>query len=164
MTAPQSSETRDLVLSRVFNAPREIVWQAWTQPQHLTEWFAPEHFIAAAAKVDLRPGGQFLYCMRSPEGAEFWGKGVYREIAPPERLVYVDSFADEEGNRVTPEQYGLSADYPAETLVTVTLADHGGRTLLTLRHAGLPVGEASDMTEAGWRSQLDRLAAATGTI
>jgi uncharacterized protein YndB with AHSA1/START domain len=152
------SETRDLVLSRVFYVPREIVWQAWTEPEHLKRWFAPEHFEPAAAKVDLRPRGRFLYCMRSPEGAEFWGKGVYRELVPPERLVYVDSFADEEGNPVKPEQYGLSSDYPEETLVAVTLADQGGRTLLTLTHAGLPLGEASDMTEAGWRSQLDRLA------
>jgi uncharacterized protein YndB with AHSA1/START domain len=151
------SPTRDVVLSRVFFAPREIVWQAWTQPERLTQWFAPEHFTAAAAKVELRPGGQFLYCMRTPEGAEYWGRGIYREIVPPERLVYVDSFADEEGNPVKPEQYGLSPDYPAETLLTVTLEDQGKKTLLTLRHAGLPVGEASDLTEAGWRSQLDRL-------
>jgi uncharacterized protein YndB with AHSA1/START domain len=126
----------------------------------LTRWFAPEHFEAASAKVDLRPGGEFLYCMRSPEGADFWGKGVYREVTPPERLVYVDAFADQEGNVISPEQYGLSGDYPAETLVTVTLEDQGGKTLVTLRHAGLPAGEASDMTEAGWRSQLDRLARA----
>ena len=160
MTATRLSETRELVLSRVFNRPREILWQAWTQPEHLMRWFAPEHFEAAAAKVDLRPGGHFLYCMRSPEGAEFWGKGVYREIASPERLVYVDSFSDEEGNPVPPERYGLSPDYPGETLVTVTLADEGERTLVTLRHAGLPSGEGTDATEAGWRSQLDRLAAA----
>ena len=119
-------------------------------------WFAPEHFTAPAAKVDLRPGGHFLYCMRSPEGAEFWGKGVYREIVPPERLVYVDSFADEEGNPVTPEQYGLSPDYPAETLVTVTLADQGGKTLLTLRHAGLPSGR-------GQRHDRGRLAIPVGS-
>jgi uncharacterized protein YndB with AHSA1/START domain len=156
----QPSETRDLLLSRLINAPREVVWQAWTQPEHLKRWFAPEHFTTAAAKVDLRPGGNFLYCMRSPEGAEFWGKGVYREILAPERLVYHDTFADEDGHPVQPEQYGLSPDYPAETLVTVTLADQNGKTLLTLRHAGLPIGEGSDMTEAGWRTQLDRLAEA----
>jgi uncharacterized protein YndB with AHSA1/START domain len=157
MDKQEGAQTRDLVLSRVFFAPREVVWQAWTQPERLMRWFAPEPFTAVAAKVDLRPGGQFLYCMRSPEGAEFWGKGAYREIVPPERLVYVDSLADEEGNPVKPEQYGLSPDYPAETVVTVTLEDQGKKTLLTLRHAGLPVGEASDMTEAGWRSQIDRL-------
>jgi uncharacterized protein YndB with AHSA1/START domain len=154
------SETRDIILSRVFNAPREVVWQAWTQPERLMKWFAPEHFTTPAAKVDLRPGGAFLYCMRSPEGAEFWGKGVYREIVPPERLVYVDAFSDEEGNPVKPEQYGLGSDYPEETLVTVTLADQNGRTLLTLLHSGLPPGPGSDATEAGWRTQLDRLAEA----
>lgn len=157
---PNPNQTRDLLLSRVFNAPREVVWQAWTQPDRLTRWFAPEPFTPAAAKVDLRPGGSFLYNMRSPEGAEFWGKGVYREVTPPERLVYLDTFADEEGNPVPPERYGLGADYPPETLVTITLADQGSRTLLTVIHAGLPVGEGSDMTEAGWRSQLDRLDAA----
>lgn len=158
MTTGQPMDTHDLVLSRVLNAPREIAWQAWTQPERLVRWFAPEPFTSPAVKVDLRPGGHFLYCMRSPEGAEFWGKGVYQEVAPPDRLVYRDTFADEEGNPVKPETYGLSPGYPAETLVTVTLADQDGKTLLTLRHAGLPVGEGSDMTEAGWRSQLDRLA------
>jgi uncharacterized protein YndB with AHSA1/START domain len=158
MSASQPPETRDLVLSRVFYSPREVVWQAWTQPERLTKWFAPEGFSAPAARVDLRPGGSFHYCMRSPEGAEYWGKGVYQEIVPPERLVYLDTFADEDGNPVKPEQYGLSPDYPPQTFVTITLADQNGRTLLTLRHAGLPVGEGSDMTEAGWRSQLDRLA------
>ncbi len=160
MTSEQPSPTRDLLLSRVVFAPREIVWQAWTQPERLMRWFAPEHFTTAAAKVDLRPGGHFLYCMRSPEGAEYWGKGIYREIAAPERLVYVDAFADAEGNTVKPEHYGLSPDYPVETLVTVTFAEQGGKTLLTLQHAGFPAGEGSDMTEAGWRSQLDRLAEA----
>jgi uncharacterized protein YndB with AHSA1/START domain len=157
MSASRPSETRDLVMSLVINAPREIVWQAWTQPERLMRWFAPEPFTSPAAKVDLRPGGQFLYCMRSPEGAEYWGKGVYQEVAAPARLVYLDTFADEEGNPVGPETYGLNPDYPAETLVTVTLADQGGTTFLTLLHAGLPAGEGSDMTEAGWRSQLDRL-------
>lgn len=148
---------RDLFFSCVFNAPREVVWQAWTRPDRLMRWFAPEHFTPASARVDLRPGGHFLYCMRSPEGVEFWGKGMYREVTPPERLVYVDSFADEEGNPIRPEQYGLSPDYPAETVVTVTLADQGSKTLLTLTHVGLPVGKVSDATEAGWRTQLDRL-------
>lgn len=157
MTAGQPLDTRDLVLSLVLSAPREIVWQAWTQPERLMRWFAPQPFTSSAVKVDLRPGGHFLYCFRSPEGAEYWGKGVYQEVAPPERLVYLDTFSDEEGNPVKPEKYGLSPDYPAETLVTVTLADQGGNTLLTLRHAGLPVGEGSDMTEASWRSKLDRL-------
>ncbi len=152
------SPVRDLILSRVINAPSEMVWQAWTQAERLMRWFAPEQFTVAAAKVDLRPGGHFLYCMRSPEGAEYWGKGTYKELTPPERLVYVDAFADAEGNPVAPERYGLSPEYPAETLVTITLEPQGECTLLTLRHAGLPVGEGSDMTEAGWRSQLDRLA------
>lgn len=163
MTTGESPQTRDLVLSRLYFAPREVVWGAWTQPARLMRWFAPEPFTAAAAKVDLRPGGRFLYCMRSPEGAEYWGQGAYREVVAPERLVYLDTFVDEEGNPVKPEQYGLSPDYPAETLVTVTLEDQGSKTLLTLRHAGLPVGEGSDLTEAGWRSQLDRLADALET-
>jgi len=158
MTAGEFPQTRDLVLSRIYFAPREVVWQAWTQAERLMRWFAPEPFSAVAAKVDLRPGGSFLYCMRSPEGAEYWGKGVYREIAMPERLVYLDMFADEDGHPVKPEQYGLSPDYPAETLVSVTLEDQGRKTLITVRHEGLPAGEGSDMTEAGWRSQLDRLA------
>ena len=96
--------------------------------------------------------------MRSPEGQDFWNTGVYREITPLERIVYTDSFADEKGNVVSATYYGMSPDFPLETLVTVTFEDHDGRTKMTPKHVGLAVGESSEQTGAGWKESFDKLA------
>ena len=74
-----------LTLTRVFEAPRERVWQTWTEPELVKLWQAPEDFTAPVVKIDLRVGGKYLFCMRSPEGRDFWSTGTYREIKKPER-------------------------------------------------------------------------------
>ncbi len=89
---------RELVMERVFNAPRGLVWQAWTQPEHLKNWWGPTDWTLPVCTIDLRPGGVWHYCMRSPNGEESWGKGIYREIVEPEYFIYVDAFSDAEGN------------------------------------------------------------------
>ena len=149
---------RVLVITRVFDAPRSLVFKAWTDPEHVMRWWGPKGFTTPFCKIDLRPGGVFHYCMRSPEGRDFWGKGIYREIVEPERLVFTDFFADEKGNPVPPTDYGMSPDWPAELLVTVTFAEHEGKTKLTLQHAGIPKGKDGDSCEVGWTESLDRLA------
>ena len=122
------------------------------------EVVGPAPFTAPSIRMDLRVGGSYLFCMRSPEGKDFWSTGVFQEVVPNERLVYTDHFADEEGRVVPATQYGLSGDFPLEMRVTVTFEEHGGKTKLTLRHAGLPAGEMSRLTGAGWNSSLDKLA------
>jgi uncharacterized protein YndB with AHSA1/START domain len=151
---------RELVITRVFDAPRELVWRAWTEPERMKRWWGPQNFTAPVCKTDLRVGGTYLYCMRSPEGQDYWGTGVYREVVPPERIVYTDSFADEQGNRVPASHYGMGGDWPSELLVTVTFEEHEGKTTFTLRHAGIPAGEMSDLTRAGWNESFDKLAEA----
>ncbi|MGH2452880.1 MAG: SRPBCC family protein [bacterium] len=148
----------ELVITRVFDAPRELVWKAWTEPERFKRWWGPKDFTAPFCTIDLRVSGTYLYSMRSPEGQEYWSTGVYREIIPMERLVYTDSFADEKGNVVPATHYGLNAGYPSEFLVTVTFEDDDGRTKMTLRHAGLPAGEDRDSAEAGWNESFDKLA------
>jgi uncharacterized protein YndB with AHSA1/START domain len=143
------SSERELVITRVFDAPRELVWKAWTDPEHLMRWWGPKYFTSPACKIDLRVGGRYLFCMRSPEGKDFWSTGVYREIVEPERIVWTDSFADEKGNPVPASHYGLPGDWPEEMLVTVTFDEHQGKTKMTLRHAGHPA-EMEEMAEAGW--------------
>jgi uncharacterized protein YndB with AHSA1/START domain len=96
--------------------------------------------------------------MRSPEGQDIWGIGVYREIVPLERIVCTDSFADEKGNVVPATHYGMSDDIPHEMLITVTFEDLAGKTRMTLRHEGLPAGEMSDGANAGWNESFDKLA------
>jgi uncharacterized protein YndB with AHSA1/START domain len=153
---------RELVITREFNAPRELVWKVWTDPERMKRWWGPQNFTAPVCKIDFHVGGAYLYCMRSPEGQDYWTTGVYREIVPLERIVCTDSFADEKGDRVPASHYGMGGDWPSELLVTVTFEDHEGKTKLTLRHAGIPAGEMSDLTKAGWNESFDKLAEALG--
>jgi len=123
-------------------------------------WWGPRDYTSPACKIDFRVGGAYLFCMRSPEGQDLWSTGVYREIVPPERIVYTDDFADEKGNVVSPAEYGIPGEWPeGPSLVTLIFEEHEGKTKLTLRHAGLPAGEMSEMAEAGWNESLDKLAA-----
>jgi uncharacterized protein YndB with AHSA1/START domain len=149
---------QELVITRVFDAPRELVWKAWTEPERLMRWWAPKGCTTPVCKVDLRVGGVFHYCMRLPEGRDIWGIGVYQEIVAPERIVYTDAFADAEGNPVPPAHYGMSPSHPPETLVTVTLTEHEGKTKVTLRHSIPESVEEREGTQQGWTEMFDRLA------
>ena len=147
-----------LTITRTFDAPRDRLWQAWTEPAHLQRWWGPKDFTAPVCKIDLRVGGTYLNCMRSPEGQDYWSTGTYREIVAPARLVCSDSFADKDGNVVPASHYNMSGDWPLTLQITVTLEEQGGKTLLTLRHDGLPAGEMRTMCEAGWNESFDKLA------
>jgi uncharacterized protein YndB with AHSA1/START domain len=154
----QNAEKQELVITRIFDAPRELVWKAWTDPELVKRWWGPKGFTTPVSKIDLRVGGVYLYCMRSPEGQDFWGTGVYREIVEPERIVYTDSFSDAEGNLVPASYYGMSGDWPLELLVTVTFEEYEGKTKMTLQHVGIPAGENRDLAKAGWNESFDKLA------
>jgi uncharacterized protein YndB with AHSA1/START domain len=156
--AKMASQPGDLVITRFFDAPRSLVFDAWTKPEHLLRWWAPKDCTTPSCTVDLRVGGKFHFCMRMPGGKDIWGLGIFREVVKPERIVYTDSFADAQGNPVPPTHYGASAGYPPETLVTVTFADEQGKTKLTLRHSvPVPFVERDGM-ELGWNQMLDQLA------
>jgi uncharacterized protein YndB with AHSA1/START domain len=148
----------ELVTTRIFDAPRELVWKAWSDPGHMKLWWGPKGFTTPVCKIDFRVGGVYLNCMRSPEGKDFWSTGVYREIAEPEQIVCTDSFADEKGNVVPATHYGMSSDFPLEMLVTVTFEEDEGKTELTLRHVGIPSGADHDGAQQGWNESFDKLA------
>jgi uncharacterized protein YndB with AHSA1/START domain len=152
------STGQEIVITRVFNAPRELVWKAWTEPEHLMRWWGPKGYTAPACRIDLRVGGKYHFCMRSPEGKNYWSTGIYREIIEPERIVCTDSFADEHGNPVPASHYGMPGDWPDELLVTVTFEDDEGKTRMTLRQVGIPAGEMKEMAGAGWNESFDKLA------
>ncbi len=154
----KNTKEQELVITRIFDAPRELVWKAWTDPERVKRWWGPKGFTAPVCKIDLRVGGKYLYCMRSPEGKDYWSTGVYREIVPLERIVSTDSFADEKGNVVPVSYYGMSGEWPLELLVTVTFEEHEGKTKLTLRHVGIPAGENSKLAQQGWNESFDKLA------
>jgi len=148
----------EITISRVYDAPRELVWKAWTDPEHFKRWWGPKVFTTPFSKIDLRVGGKYLSCMRGPDGKDYWSTGVYREIVPNERIVLTDSFADEKGNIVPASHYGMTGDWPLEMLVTVTFEELGGKTKIILRHEGIPSGMMSELTEAGWSESFDKLA------
>lgn len=160
-TDAPSTQEQALVIERMFDAPRELVWKAWTDPQMVRRWWGPKGFVAPAAEIDFRVGGKWLYAMQSPEfneGRPIWSTGVYREIVPFERIVWTDCFADGQGNVVPATYYGMPDDFPLEMLVTVEFEDLGGKTKMTLRHEGLPAGEMREGAGQGWNESLDKLA------
>ncbi len=149
---------QQVLITRVIDAPRDIVFKAWTDCESLKRWWGPKDFTIPFCKIDPRPEGIFRYCMRSPEGRDYCGKSVYREMVEPERIRYTDFFVDEEGNPVPATHYGLSPDWPQETLVTVTFAEQKGKTKLTLQHlVGSAPASERDLCQQGWSEMLDKL-------
>ncbi|MCR8633892.1 SRPBCC family protein [Paenibacillus radicis (ex Xue et al. 2023)] len=122
----------ELVITRIFNAPRELVFKVWTEAEHLKHWWGPTGFSIHVSKFDIRPGGIFHYSMKSSEGHEMWGKFVFHEIISPEKLVFVNSFSDPEGNTVRPP---FSETFPIEILNVLTFTENEGQTTLTM-HGG----------------------------
>jgi uncharacterized protein YndB with AHSA1/START domain len=156
--ATTTKNKNEITITRTFDAPREDVWKLWTDPEEVKKWWGPKGFAAPYIKIDFKVGGEYLNCMRSPEGKDFWSKGVYREIVALERLVMTDSFADEKGNTVPASQYGMSEDFPLEMLITVMFEEHDGKTKLTLQHVGIPSGADSEGAQQGWNESFDKLA------
>ena len=159
------TQSGEFVISRDLAAPREIVWECFTEPERMRQWWGPKGCSVASAKMDRRPGGTYHYGLAMPNGQVMWGKFVYREIEKPARLVWVNSFSDEAGG-VT--RHPLSPTWPLELLTTVTLADEpAGRTKLTIRWSPLnPSAEerqtfdaGHDSMRQGWGGTLDQLSA-----
>ena len=141
---------REVVITRVFDAPRELVFKAWTDPKIMKEWYGPKMFTNSVCELDVRVGGAWRIVMRGPDGAEYPGRGVYREIVKPERLVFTSDATDKDGNVIL------------AGLATVTFAEEGGKTKLTLRvrataMVDYAVAYLAGM-EAGWSQSLDGLA------
>jgi len=120
-SAAAETSAPELVVTRVFDAPPRLVFEAWTDPAHVARWWGPKGFTMPSCDMDVRPGGAFRVCMRSPDGMDHWLRGVYREIVAPERLVLTWAWEDADGK-------------PGhETVVTVNFAEHGGNS--PRRHA-----------------------------
>jgi uncharacterized protein YndB with AHSA1/START domain len=159
-----------ITIERVFDAPRERVWKAWTDPDLVKKWWGPEGFSAPSIKLDFREGGKYTYAMHGPEGSEWdrdmYSSGVFNEIVPNEKIVTTDYFSDAEGNMIKPSAEGQDEDFPTEMTVTITFEDtDDGKTKLTIFY---PKAENEAQFEAmlksgmkeGWGSSLDKLAEA----
>ena len=157
------SKARDFVITRVFAAPAELVWKCFTEPERMKEWFGPKGSVVVSSTMDLRVGGNYHGAMRGPDDKVMWAKFVYREIAPPRRLVWEHSFSDEAGGLT---RHPLSPTWPLQLLTTVTLEDApGGKTRLTLVWSPLNAtpqeqstfDAAQESMRGGWGGSFERL-------
>ena len=143
--AQTSPATHELVLTRVLDAPRELVWRAWTEREHLMRWSAPQGFTISHCESEARVGGAWRTCMVSPDGSEKWVGGQYREVVPFERLVFTHLWDDNDG-------------FPnPETLVTLSFVDEGAKTLFRFHQQGFASRASRDGHQFGWSQSLDRL-------
>ena len=142
---------RELTITRIFNAPRELVFKAWTDPKQLAKWWGPKTFTNPVCEVDLKLGGTLRIVMRAPDGGEYPMQGIFREIVPPSRLVFTNIALDKDGHHII------------EGLTTVTFAEDGGKTKLTLQTRGVAVVDYAAAylqgMEAGWTQSLEKLEA-----
>ena len=132
-------DQNELVITRKLNAPRSLVFQVWSEESHLRNWWGPAGLEWVESKLDFRPGGIFHYCMRTPEGDVMWGKFVFHEIEAPERIVFVNSFSDPEGNTV---RAPFSPVFPIEVRNELLFTEEDGQTLITLR--GRPINATQE--------------------
>lgn len=155
----KKSTKEKLVISRNLNAPRELVWEAWTNPETIKQWWGPKDFSCPYARIDLRKGGSYLICMRSPEGKDYWSTGIYKEVFPPQKVICSDSFADPDGNIVPASYYGFEEAFPLVMEFELMLDEINTKTRMTLIHTGIPEGVRSEQTKTGWNQSFDKLEA-----
>ncbi len=147
IAAEMATADRVLVIERLFDAPRALVFKVWTDAAHAARWYGPRGFVVTDMKADLRPGGKWRTCIRrDDDGSELWHGGEYREIVAPERLVFTFAWDQEVGSQAH------------ETLVTITFAEHGGKTLMTLRQEVFDSVAARDGHRGGWTGVMDKFA------
>ena len=140
-----AEEKNELVITRTFDAPRELVFKAWTEPERIKQWLAPRGFKIPVAEGELRPGGKWRQSMVAPDGMQLWLGGVYKEIIPPERLVFTHAWDDPTGKP------------GPETTCTVILTERGGKTEMQFRQGPFPTADSKAQHNDGWSQCFDRL-------
>lgn len=157
---PQMARKRDLVVTRVFDAPVELVWNAWIDPEHVKRWWGPTGFISPLARMDVREGGTSLVCMRTPDGQDLYNTWTYRKIVPLHLLEFIQNFADEEGRKLDPAAMGLPPDAPQDVRHVVTFKATGhNKTEMTVTEYGYTSDEILEISRAGLEQCLDKMAA-----
>src|SRR6476660_3619044 len=156
----QDLKTKDLVVTRVFNAPAERVWKVWSDPEYVMRWWGPNGFTSPVAKIDFRVGGSSLVCMRSPDGHDMYNTWTYRKIVPVEMIEFVLDWADKDGNRIDPAKMGLPPDMPRDVRHVVTFkALDKDKTEMTVTEFGYKSEQHLELSKAGLNECLDKMAA-----
>jgi uncharacterized protein YndB with AHSA1/START domain len=159
MAEKMASEMERMVLTRVFDAPRALVWKAWTDPKYVMQWWGPKGFSCPACRMDFRVGGKSLLCMKTPDGYEGWNAIEYHEIVLHEKIVSSMYFSDAEGNKVDPEQLGIEHEATEGAYDVTLFEDLGdGRTKLTYI-GNEPMASAKESGQVeGWNQMLEKMA------
>ena len=144
-----------LEVSRTFEAPLELLWQAWTEPEHFKKWYGPKNFTAPMCEINLEVGGRHFWSMKSPDGMEMFYIGTYKEISPMDRLVYTDSMSDADGNVISPAAMGMPEGSPKTMDVTVSFDFADGQTTVTVSHVS---SGPEDRAGTGWEQAFEKLA------
>ena len=157
-------EKRDVVITRVFDAPVETVWKAWTDPEFVKRWWGPTGFTSHSCKIDFRVGGKYVFHMRAPKdfqgGQDFYTAGVYKKIVPLQLIEFSQALSDKDGNPIDPAAMGMPPDFPKEIPSSLVFKRVGSKTELTVTEYGWTAGQMRDMSESGMSECLDKLAAA----
>jgi uncharacterized protein YndB with AHSA1/START domain len=153
----------DLVVTRIIDAPLELVWKAWTEPEHVMKWWGPRHYTSPSAKIDLREGGKFIFSMRAPQeqgGQEHYTAGIYKKIIPLQYLEFTQSLSDKDGNPIDPAQVGMPSDFPAEIRTSIVFKAKGDMTEVIITEYDWPVGQMYIYSIVGLHQSIDKMAAA----
>jgi uncharacterized protein YndB with AHSA1/START domain len=151
----------DLVVKRIIDAPIEMVWKAWTEPEHVMRWWGPKNYTSPSCKIDLREGGKYIFCMRAPKeqgGQDSYTTGVYKKIVPMELLDFTQSLSDENGIKIDPSQAGMPPDFPKELRIEIVFKAKGEMTELTITEYDWTVSQMYVYSYAGMQQSLDKLA------
>ncbi|MEL6685009.1 MAG: SRPBCC domain-containing protein [Pseudomonadota bacterium] len=150
-------------LHRTFDAPIDVIWKIWTDPDLFKQWYGPMGMSVPTAEMDVTVGGtrKVNMVMLTPEREmSMWFIGVYKELNAPHRLVYTESMCQPDGTLIPPSAMGMPEGSPDVTEVIVELSEDDGKTQMTMVHIGVPAGTAG---EGGWNQALDKLVALVGT-
>jgi len=163
MTDPNVNvKKEDIVVTRIIDAPVEMVWKAWTEPEHVMKWWGPKYYTSPSCKIDLREGGKYIFAMRAPAdqgGQDAYTAGVYKKIVPMEYLEFTQGLSDKDGNPVDPAQVGMPPDFPKEVRTTIVFkAIRGDMTELTITEYDWTVSQMAVYSLAGMHQSIDKLA------
>lgn len=156
-----SPNKQDIVITREYDYPVELVWKAWTDPTLVMKWWGPTNYTSPRCEIDLREGGKYVFCMRAPDthgGMESYSAGVYKKIVPMERLEFTSYLSDRDGNAIDPVQADVPSDFPRNIDFVIEFIAKGERTELKITEYGWTVGEMLKYAILGMNQSLDKLA------
>ncbi len=162
MSETTSVKKEDLVVTRIFDAPLELVWKAWTEPERVMRWWGPAYYTSPSCKLDLRVGGKYVFAMQAPAdqgGQVSYTSGVYKRIVTMELLEFTQGLSDQDGNRIDPAEAGMPPDFPRELHTAVTFKAKGEMTEVTIIQSGWTRSQMFVYALAGTQQEMDKLSA-----